>query len=53
MKTITIPPAPACTTGIDYHKRYSVYRVPDAGGTIMERGGIEHSTPEAFAALLS
>jgi transposase len=38
--------------GIDYHKRYSVYCVLDSAGQIQERGRIEHSVPEGFAALL-
>ena len=53
MKTTTpTPPSPVYFTGIDYHKRYSVYCVLDAAGAVQARGRIEHSTPEAFAALV-
>jgi hypothetical protein len=34
--------------GIDFHKRYSVFCVLDAKGGILERGRIEHTTPELF-----
>jgi predicted NBD/HSP70 family sugar kinase len=37
--------------GIDFHKRYSVFCVLDATGGILERGRIEHTTPELFVEL--
>ena len=37
--------------GIDFHKRYSVFCVLDAKGGILERGRIEHTTPELFVEL--
>ncbi len=37
--------------GIDFHKRYSVFCVLDAKGGILERGRIEHTTPELFIEL--
>jgi transposase len=39
-------------TGIDYHKRYSVYCVLNAAGQIQERGRIEHARPEGFGTLV-
>lgn len=49
-------PSPRTTpeyfTGVDYHKRYSVYCVLNAAGQIQARGRIEHGTPEEFAALV-
>jgi transposase len=61
MKTTTHASPPASTTpstkaeyftGIDYHKRYSVYCVLDGAGQIQERGRIEHGASEGFAALV-
>ena len=37
--------------GIDFHKRYSVFCVLDTQGGILERGRIEHTTPELFVEL--
>ena len=44
--------APAYFTGIDYHKRYSVYCVLNAAGEIQARGRIEHAAPDDFAVLV-
>lgn len=52
MKTPTNIQAGPTFIGIDYHKRYSVFCVLDSGGQVVERGRIEHATPEAFAALV-
>lgn len=38
--------------GIDFHKRYSVFCVLDASGTILERGRIEHAFPQLFVDLI-
>lgn len=38
--------------GIDYHKRYSVYCVVDAGGETRARGRIDHATPSKFGELV-
>lgn len=38
--------------GIDYHKRYSVYCVLEEKGECLERGRIEHASPEGFRALV-
>jgi len=37
-------------TGIDYHRKYSVLRTLDAGGTRVKNSRIDHSDPQAFAA---
>ena len=38
--------------GIDYHKAYSVYCVLDALGGELERGRIDHASPEDFGTLV-
>lgn len=55
----TVPvaePSPAAPpqyfTGIDYHKRYSVYCVLNAAGKVQARGRIEHATPDEFGTLV-
>jgi transposase len=48
----TLTASPAYFTGIDYHKRYSVYCVLNATGQIQARGRIEHAAPQEFAALV-
>lgn len=40
------------STGIDYHKRYSVVCVMDEAGTILADQRIDHAFPERFAELL-
>ncbi|MGI8425326.1 MAG: IS110 family transposase [Actinomycetota bacterium] len=53
MNTPSTKPIPhSFFTGIDYHKRYSVYCVVDATGEIQARGRILHATPSEFAALV-
>lgn len=37
-------------TGIDYHRKYSVLRTLDAGGTRVKNARIDHEDPTAFAA---
>jgi hypothetical protein len=38
--------------GIDYHKKYSVYHAVDAAGRDLDKGRIEHHSPQDFAKLL-
>lgn len=38
--------------GIDDHQRYSVYHVVDAAGRSIEKGRIDHQTPEVFSRLI-
>ena len=37
--------------GIDFHKRYSVYRAVDYEGRELAKGRIEHHSPGEFGAL--
>jgi len=52
---MTKPTAPyndPVSIGIDFHKRYSVYCViENASGSILERGRIDHATPDLFVEL--
>ncbi|MFM8981774.1 MAG: hypothetical protein ACKOLA_02505 [Spartobacteria bacterium] len=38
--------------GIDFHKRYSVFCAIDSADRILERGRIDHSTPQLFIDLV-
>jgi hypothetical protein len=43
----------ATFTGIDYHKRYSVFHAVDAAGPDLGKGRIEHHCATRFAQMLS
>ena len=38
--------------GIDFHKRYSVFCVIDSTDRVLDKGRIDHSTPELFIHLI-
>jgi hypothetical protein len=52
VKTYTSQPEEPVFFGVDYHKRHSVFCVIGAGGEFLERGRIEHETPEVFGDLI-
>jgi transposase len=42
----------AISIGIDFHKRYSVFCAIDSADRILDKGRIDHSTPELFIHLI-